>query len=99
MKLDNVNDDKSGVYVALTSLRDLADPDKGKEYFFQQAIPIDDMCEIAQKVNHDIVRGIHPENENLEAAVIAHTLSCEVCREVFLQESKDAKQKRTAPLE
>jgi len=44
-------------------------------------------CEIAQKINHEIVwERKHPEDEYLEAAVIAHTLSCETCRNIFLEE-------------
>lgn len=46
-------------------------------------------CEVAQKVNQDIVNGIHPEDQNLEAAVILHTLLCETCNKIFLALSGD----------
>ena len=65
-----------------------------------KGIPLKDTkvtCEVAQKVNHDIVNGKHPEDGNLEAAVITHTLLCNVCNEIFSresQESKDAKLKK-----
>jgi len=44
-------------------------------------------CEVAQKINHEIAwERKHPEDEYLEAAVIAHTLLCETCRNIFLEE-------------
>ena len=43
-------------------------------------------CEIAQKINKQISEGIHPKNESLEAAVIAHTLLCEKCRKILLEQ-------------
>jgi len=63
-------------------------------------IPLKDTkvtCEVAQKINHDIVNGIHPEDSRLEAAVITHTLLCDTCKNIFLkesQESEDAKLKK-----
>jgi hypothetical protein len=58
-----------------------------------KGIPIEDTavsCEFAQKVNHDIiVNHIHPEDGNVEAAVIAHTLLCDVCKRKFLEEEKN----------
>lgn len=48
-------------------------------------------CETAQKINHEIVQGIHPEDGNIESAVIAHTLLCENCRNIFLNEAEQAK--------
>lgn len=42
-------------------------------------------CEVARKVNFDIVmNGIHPEDNSLEAAVITHTLLCVSCNKYFL---------------
>mgnify|MGYP001480304111 CR=1 FL=1 len=42
-------------------------------------------CEVARKVNSDIVMtGIHPEDKSLEAAVITHTLLCVSCNKYFL---------------
>jgi len=63
-------------------------------------IPLKDTkvtCETAQKINHDILKGIHPEDNRLEAAVITHTLLCRACNSIFLkesQESEDAKLKK-----
>ena len=49
-------------------------------------------CEVAQKINHEIVKGLHPEDEYLEAAVIAHTLICANCRYRFIKESLESKE-------
>ena len=44
-------------------------------------------CEVAQKINQEIVKGVHPEDEYLEAAVIAHTLICANCGYRFIKAS------------
>lgn len=49
-------------------------------------------CEVARKINHEIVKGMHPEDKYLEAAVITHTLLCASCRDRFLQESLDSEE-------
>ena len=63
-----------------------------------EGIPIEDTevsCEFAQKVNHEIVvNQIHPESARIEAAVIAHTLLCDICKSKFLEEAKDANPKK-----
>lgn len=46
-------------------------------------------CEVAQKINHEIVwERKHPEDYFLEAAVITHTLMCHTCNKIFLRESE-----------
>lgn len=47
-------------------------------------------CEVAQKINHEIVWDRkHPEDQFLEAAVITHTLLCKTCNAIFLRESAE----------
>lgn len=42
-------------------------------------------CEVARKVNFDIVmNGIHPEDNSLVVAVITDTLLCVSCKKYFL---------------
>jgi hypothetical protein len=64
---------------------------------FKRAVPIDKLslpCDDVQRINADIARGMHPEDELLEARVIAHTVMCDSCRDHFNNEVLKAEKEK-----
>lgn len=52
-------------------------------------------CEIAQRVNNEILSWHAPEDKELVSQVIAHTTLCDVCRGKFLAGRPGVKKENT----